>query len=243
MIKEKINIYDNSLTLSEGFTAFLNKLLTVYPRVHLCLSGGSTPKALFDYWAENCQDSIEWEKISFYWGDERCVPSHDIMSNYGMTKRCLFDKIPRIAPMHIHHIHGENHPLNEADTYNEIIGTAPLQNHQIPCFEVIMLGLGEDGHTASIFPDQIEQWDNEENCIITKHPESSLKRISITGKVINNAQHVAFLVTGKNKSEKVRDIITNRNLFHDKYPGARVLPKYGYLHWFLDKEAASLLPG
>lgn len=116
-----------------------------------------------------------------------------------------------------------------------------MQRRNAPCFEIVMLGLGDDGHTVSIFPDQISLWDSKDFCVIGEHPESKMKRVSLSGQVVNNAQYVVFLATGKNKAEKVRDIIKNREQFLDKYPAAKVNPKKGYLYWFLDQEAASLL--
>ncbi len=241
MIKEEINIYSDAKALSEGFTAFLQKLMDVYPRVNLALSGGTTPKVIFDYWAENCKDSIDWQRLFFFWGDERCVPPENVMNNYGMTKDHLFDKVPKIPNNNIFRIHGENEPEEEAEWYSKILETKVMQRRNAPCFEIVMLGLGDDGHTVSIFPDQISLWDSKDFCVIGEHPESKMKRVSLSGQVVNNAQYVVFLATGKNKAQKVRDIIKNREQFLDKYPAAKVNPKKGYLYWFLDEEAASLL--
>lgn len=241
MIKEEINIYPDTTALSMGFTEFIKKLLDVYPRINLCLSGGTTPKAIFDYWAENCKDSIEWDRIVFFWGDERCVPPENEMNNFGMTKEHLFDKIPSIAYRNFKRIHGENEPYEEAEWYARVLDRKLLQRKAIPCFEIVMLGLGDDGHTVSIFPNQIELWDSDATCVVAQHPESGMSRVSISGKVINNAQYAVFLATGKSKAEKVRDIIKNREQLKDKYPAAKVDPEYGYLYWFLDEEAASLL--
>lgn len=241
MIKEEIKIYNDALALSEGFTELLKKLLEVYPHINLSLSGGSTPKALFDYWAANCKDSIAWERISFYWGDERCVTPDDTMSNYGMTKTHLFDKVPAIMASNIYRIKGENEPAKEAEAYGKILESNLLQRQNTPSFEVVMLGLGDDGHTVSVFPHQMDLWNSNENCIVAQHPDTGMKRVSISGKVVNNAQYTIFLVTGKNKAEKVRDIIRNRKQLLNVYPAARVNPVNGYLYWILDSEAASLL--
>lgn len=95
MIKEEINIYSDAKALSEGFTAFLQKLMDVYPRVNLHCLVELPPKVIFDYWAENCKDSIGLAATVFLWGDERCVPPENVMNNYGMTKDHLFDKVPK----------------------------------------------------------------------------------------------------------------------------------------------------
>lgn len=241
MIKEEIKVFDDQSELNKAFTDFLKKLLDVYPHINLSLSGGTTPKALFDYWAENHKDDIDWERIMFFWGDERCVPPRDEMSNFGMTKDRLFNKVSRIQSKGWRRIHGENDPEEEAEWYNRILSTKVKQKNDIPTFEIMMLGLGDDGHTVSIFPNQIELWNSEEFCVVAEHPKTGMKRVSMTGQVVNNSQYVVFLVTGKNKAEKVRDIIKNREQFKNIYPAAKVNPKGGYLYWFMDKDAASLL--
>lgn len=240
-MKEEINVFQDANSLSEGFTAFLQKLLSVYPHVNIALSGGTTPKAVFDYWAANCKDSIAWDRISFFWSDERCVPADNAMNNYGMARDHLFSKIPAINPKSIYRIHGENEPEEEAVWYSEVLKRKTLQRNGNPCFELMILGMGDDGHTASVFPNQIELWDHKEACTVGEHPTSGMKRITLTGTVINNAQHIVFLAMGKQKAEMVRDIIRNKKKFSTKLPAARVNPDMGYLYWFLDSEAASLL--
>ena len=240
-MKEEINVYQDAKSLSEGFTAFLQKLLNVYPHINIALSGGTTPKAIFDYWAENCKDSIQWDKISFFWGDERCVPASNEMNNYGMTRDHLFSKVPAIKPKSIYRMHGENEPEEEAHWYSEVLKRKTLQKNNYPCFEIVMLGLGDDGHTVSIFPNQIDLWNSKEVCVIGEHPVSKMKRVTLTGAVVNNAQYIVFLVMGKNKAEVVRDVIKNKKKFAAKYPAAKVKPDQGYLYWFLDADAASLL--
>lgn len=241
MIKEEIKIYQNATDLSQGFTEFIQNLLTVYPYINLSLSGGTTPQVIFDYWAENCKESIDWSRITFYWGDERCVPPEHPMSNFGVAKAKLFDKVPNIEYYSIKRIHGENEVEEEAEWYSRVLERRVMQRNNMPSFEITMLGLGDDGHTVSIFPNQIDLWNKDESVLIAEHPDTGMKRLTISGKVVNNSQYAVFLVMGKNKAEKVRDIIKNRKELKDKYPAAKVDPKYGYLYWFLDEEAASLL--
>jgi 6-phosphogluconolactonase len=224
-----IKIYNDTKALATGFTEFLT-LLIGEDNVNICLSGGSTPKAIFDYWAEHCKNSIPWSKINLFWGDVRCVSPTNEMSNYGMTREHLLSKID-IPKENIHRIIGENSPEQEAKRYAELL----------PSLDLVLLGMGDDGHTASIFPNQIELWDSQEKCVVAKHPDSGMKRISITGQVINQAKYVAFLVTGKGKADKVREIVQNRKMVKDKYPAARVNPTSNNLYWFLDSGAASLI--
>lgn len=241
MINEEIKIYENAEALSKGFTEFIQKMLEVYPYINISLSGGTTPKAIFDYWAEKCKDNMPWERITFFWGDERCVPPENDMNNYGMARDHLFSKVPNISAKNVRRIHGENEPEEEAERYSQILERKLLQRNNVPCFELIMLGLGDDGHTVSVFPNQIELWDEKKTCVVAEHPVSKMKRVTLTGQVVNNAQYVVFLVMGKGKAQKVKDIIKDRELFRSKYPAARVNPKQGYLYWFMDAEAASEL--
>ncbi|SHF63473.1 6-phosphogluconolactonase [Dysgonomonas macrotermitis] len=241
MMKDIINIYKDGEALSEGFTKLLNDELAQKERVNISLSGGTTPKTIFKYWSEKCQDSVDWRRLIFYWGDERCVLPGNENSNYGMTKEYLFNNVPAISKRQIHRIHGEGEPDEEAIWYSNILkGFVPYEN-EIPSFDIMMLGLGDDGHTVSIFPYQIDLWDSPENCVVAKHPESGMTRISLSGKVVNNSHNIAFLAMGKGKAEKVKQIIEQRDQFFDKYPAARVNPSFGKLYWFLDEEAASLL--
>jgi len=241
MIKDDLRIYDDLSSLSEGFTSFLtNEVMNGSQPINIALSGGSTPKVIFNYWSSQCKDSINWENICFFWGDERCVPPNDEMSNYGMTKEYLLDKI-NISPNNIFRIHGENEAHEEALWYSDVLDDYLPVVNEIPAFNLVMLGLGDDGHTLSIFPDQIELWNISQNCAVSKHPETGMERVTINGKIVNNSFKVAFLVTGESKAEKIRDIIHNREKYQNLYPAALVNPDSGHIHWFLDKAAASLL--
>jgi 6-phosphogluconolactonase len=241
MMNENIHIYKNTAELSEGFTSLLKEELDKKEIVNISLSGGTTPKALFKYWTANYAKTLAWEKIAFFWGDERCVPPEDPMSNYGMTKDLLLDLVEKIDRKKVHRIHGENEPEEEVDWYEDIMDKYLPKENDLPCFDLFMLGLGDDGHTVSIFPNQISLWNSPHNCIEAKHPETWMPRISMTGRIVNNARNIAFLVTGKNKAEKVKQIIKQREEFFDIYPAAKVNPTNGNLHWFIDEEAASLL--
>ncbi len=238
---KQINIYKDVEALSEGFTLLLKEELAKRDIVHVSLSGGSTPKALFDYWTANCRESIDWNRIAFYWGDERCVPPTDEMSNFGMTKSLLFDKIPTIDQHKIYRIQGENEPNEEARRYTAIIDKCLPKENGLPQFDIMMLGMGDDGHTVSIFPNRIDLWNVEADCITAQHPDTGMERVSLTGRIVNNARNIVFLVTGKNKAEKVKQLVENRKAFINIYPAAKVNPVNGKLFWMLDEDAARLL--
>lgn len=239
-MKRDIRVYEDIGSLNEGFTELLLHLLSLYPTVHIALSGGSTPQVIFDYLSDHHQTSIPWERIFFFWGDERCVPPDDKMSNYRMTNEHLLSRVEAIPKGNVFRILGENDPEQEAHCYGQLLDEQLPQQNNLPCFELVMLGLGEDGHTVSIFPDQIALWDNPNNCVVAKHPDTGMKRVTITGQIVNNARHVAFLVTGRNKAEKVEEILT-RSAASADYPATLVQPSDGILYWLLDKEAGGKL--
>ena len=203
------------------------------------LSGGSTPKAIFKYLAQNYKDKILWNKIEFFWGDERCVPSNHPDSNYLMTKENLFDMI-EMPSANIFAINGDNNPADEAVRYSSIIKENVAMKDGFPKFDLILLGLGEDGHTASIFPNQMNLLKSENVCEVAQHPELCQKRITLTGKVINNATQIIFLVTGKGKAETASTIITKKNGF-ENFPASHINPIDGELIWLLDEAAGSLM--
>lgn len=227
-------IFEDKNKLVYGFTEFFLKLVSSSNTdVHIALSGGNTPKSWFDHLANNHKNDIAWNKIHLYWGDERCVPPEHPESNFGMTKHHLLDLIS-IPERNIHRIRGEHEPGAEAKRYEAEIISNLGEN---PVFNLIILGMGDDGHTASIFPHEIALWNSPALTAIATHPATGQNRISLTGNVINNAASVAFLVSGQSKWEKVRDIILQKP-GSDNYPAGLVNLENGSLYWFLDKDAA-----
>lgn len=232
----QISISPTKLEVAQIFSEYLEEQIKSNKTTHIALSGGSTPKVVFDYMAEHYKD-VDWSTVHLYWGDERCVPPADSESNYKMTVEHLLSRI-NIPKDNIHRVHGEDLPELEAERYGKVLEEElPIVNN-IPQFDIVILGMGDDGHTASIFPHEIDLWDSKNNCEVAVHPDSGQRRITITGKLINNAKTVAFLVTGSSKAEKVRTIITKEE-GHDSYPASLVVPSSGDLIWFLDEEAAA----
>ncbi|SFK27599.1 6-phosphogluconolactonase [Porphyromonadaceae bacterium KH3CP3RA] len=235
-----IQIFKTKDDLNRVFTDRLKEIISEKDTITVALSGGSTPKSLFDYWAQLPEGEINWKKVKFFWGDERCVPPSDDESNYKMTKEHLFNFVP-VPHENIFRIHGENDPGSEAVRYGKLLSGELETTNSIPSFDVLMLGMGDDGHTASIFPHEIILWDSPENCVTATHPVSGQRRVSLSGKVINAARDIFFLVTGENKAEKVKEIIEQPDKAAEKYPAALVRPESGNLYWFLDAPAAKLL--
>ena len=234
----KLKISKTKHEVALNFSRFLANLIANREVVHIALSGGSTPKIVFDELAANFQEDIDWSKVHLYWGDERCVEPTDDQSNYKMTVDHLISKI-NIPKENIHRIKGENEPEYEAKRYAGLLATQMPYENGIPKFDLILLGMGDDGHTASIFPYEIELWYSEWFCEVAVHPDSEQKRVTLTGKIINNADTVAFLVTGGSKAEKFSEI-KNRSGAYKKYPARLVNPSSGRLLWFLDEAAAGL---
>ena len=233
----KLKIYDTKQQVAEQFASYLADFIASREKVHIALSGGSTPKIVFDELAAQYTDTIEWRKVHFYWGDERCVPPEDADSNYKMTVEHLLSKID-IPEENIHRIKGENSPQYEAERYSDLLDKELPRSRETANFDLVILGMGDDGHTASIFPHEIELWYSENNCEVATHPDSGQKRVSITGNLINNAAAVVFLVTGESKAEKVKEIIDKEGNYKN-YPAALVAPRSGNLFWFLDNAAAA----
>ena len=234
-----IRRFKNKSEVAQQFSRYFEELVADKETVHVALSGGSTPKVIFDVLAEQFKDRIDWSMIHFYWGDERCVPPTDEQSNYKMTVTHLFSKV-NVPDANIHRILGEADPLTEAMRYANLLEINLDRVNGIPQFDLVLLGMGDDGHTASIFPHEIELWNADDHCVVATHPESGQKRVSINGKVINTAKNVVFLVTGEAKAEKIETIL-NKQEGYQQYPAALVNPTKGNLVWFLDEAAASLV--
>lgn len=207
------------------------------PRFDIALSGGNSPKGLFKTLSKKYAETIPWNRIHLWWGDERCVSPESDDSNYKMTNDFLLTNIS-IPEENIHRIKGENDPVSEAERYSREMNDALNSRGKDPVFDLIILGLGEDGHTASIFPDQIELFEYEDNCAATQHPLSGQKRITLTGNVLNNANRLFFLVCGENKAIRISEIM-NDSEAAKLLPAYYISPKNGELIWFLDERAAS----
>ncbi|QCX00348.1 6-phosphogluconolactonase [Aggregatimonas sangjinii] len=235
----RIKTYNTKQEVASNFSRYLAILLASEETSHIALSGGSTPKVVFDELAANFQSDIDWHGVHLYWGDERCVAPTDDDSNYKMTVEHLISKID-IPKENIHRIKGENIPKEEAVRYADVLDENLPKSNGIPQFDLVILGMGDDGHTASIFPHEIDLWDSEQYCEVATHPDSGQRRITISGQIINNAKNVVFLVTGEGKAEKVGEI-HNKNDKAKMYPASLVAPESNNLVWFLDEAAATLI--
>lgn len=238
---EKVHIFNNPEELADQFAGKLMKWIadSADDHFHLAISGGHTPNLLFSKLALKYANSPQWKKTRIWWVDERMVDPDDPESNFGTVNRVLFSRIS-IPSGNIHRIKGENDPDTEAASYAKQI-QAKLKQHQgWPVFNLILLGMGDDGHTASIFPDQLQLLDSTQVCEVAVHPQSGQKRLTLTGHVLNNANRVCFLVTGKTKASRVKEIFDGKEEAA-KLPAFHIVPEKNAAEWFLDYEAAGLL--
>jgi len=224
--------------LAKEFEKICEEFISNNRTVNIALSGGNTPKLFFKILSEEYLDKLDWSKINFYWVDERCVPAESNESNYGEAGRILFGNIS--SKKNIHPVNGENDPENEAIRYSDLLKKNLPSKNDFPVFDLTLLGMGEDGHTASIFPDQMNLLTSEKICEMAVHPLSGQKRITLTGRVINNTKRIIFLVAGKGKAEVMKEIL-NKEKNYEKYPAAHISPVNGQLEWYLDSGAAGFI--
>ena len=236
-MKKDIQVYKDNPAVAKAFADFMVAFTKGRERTTIALSGGSTPKLLFDLLAKQYADQLDWNTLHFFWGDERCVPPDHEESNFGMTKSLLFEPVG-VPEANIHRVLGENDPAGEAVRYGEVIREVCKEKEGLPVFDLMILGMGDDGHTASIFPHQMELLESNEICAVADHPTSGQKRVTITGPTLNNSATVAFLVTGEKKAEKV---ILAHNPMADRsgIPASQIQGDEQI--WFLDEAAAKLL--
>lgn len=209
---------------------------------HVALAGGSTPRKLYEKLAQNTAlDKTCWHKTHIYFGDERCVPQDHSESNYRMATESLFSVAP-ILPEHVHTMFSMDLSVEENTTQYQalLLDTLPLDATGNPVFDLVLLGMGEDGHTASLFPDTDILQESSKLVAAQFVQKLDAWRISLTFPVINAASHVAVLVAGKSKAKILQAIYSAENTTDDYYPIQRVNPS-GQLDWYLDVAAAHLI--
>jgi 6-phosphogluconolactonase len=213
-------------------------------RARVAVSGGSTPTAAFELLADPGQpwrSRMPWDKLDMYWVDERCVPPDNAESNYRMTREALLDHVPLNAGQ-IHRIEGELEPDVAASRYeSELRNTFRLEGAETPRFDLIGLGMGPDGHTASLFP-HTEAIHEMSRLVTANHvPQKDVWRVTLTWPVINHAASVFFLIAGAEKAEILKEVLTGpRDV--ERLPSQLIRPASGILTLILDKAAAALLP-
>ncbi len=203
----------------------------------LVLSGGSTPYGVYELLGSaECRSRIAWERIHLFWGDERCVPPTSPESNFRMAHESLVARIS-IPAENVHRIAGEQPPTEAARSYEmQIQNFFSLKPGEFPMFDLVLLGIGGDGHTASLFPGTTALQVKDKIVTAVYVEKLETHRITMTLPAINNSRCIIFMVEGKNKASVLRDILDDAG---HAYPSQLVHPAAGELHWFIDYAAAS----
>ncbi len=204
----------------------------------VALSGGSTPKGLHSLLASDFASAVVWKKVFFFWGDERHVPPDHPDSNYRMAQETLLSKVP-VDPAKVFRVHSENPDANAAAVeYEQTISTAfGLQDREIPRFDLIFLGLGPDGHTASLFPQTLALRERSRLVVANWVEKFHTDRITFTLPLLNNAANVIFLVSGEDKTAAVQSVFA-RDTSGQDFPAKLINPPHGRLVWMLTEDAA-----
>jgi 6-phosphogluconolactonase len=244
MSEPKILVLDDPQAVhvraAEEIAHIAGESICTHAEFNLCLSGGSTPLATYELLATRFKLSVDWREVRFFWGDERCVPGDNPLSNFGAANRALLSKL-NLRPDQVHLIHGELPPDEAASAYSaDLRDSFGLEEGDIPRFDLILLGLGENSHTASLFPGNPALAEKERLAIAVRVDAEPPDRITLTPPVINNAAHVLFMVTGAAKAPAVKNVLEGPR-DPNRFPAQIVAPNDGELLWLLDRDAASLL--
>ncbi len=237
-----IKVFETAPELAQGaaevMLSIAKQSIEARGRFVIALSGGTTPDALFSLLAKPpFRDEMPWNKIFIFWGDERCVPFDDKKNNAFRAKTIVLDQVA-IPLENIYPIPVGIDPALSAKKYestiNHFFGTEALS------FDLIFLGLGENGHTASLFPESAIIHEKTQLLREVYVPEQHMFRITMTPLLINQAHTIIFLVEGENKAA-ILNTVLNGSLQPDKYPAQIITAEKGKLYWFIDKKAAALL--
>jgi 6-phosphogluconolactonase len=250
----EVSIYADAAELAREAARRFAELAEVFTsdagRFTVALSGGSTPKAMFQNLAEKTfADALPWRSIYFFWGDERCVPPDHAESNYRMANETLLSKVP-IPRENIFRIPAEDldrkrAAANYSETIRQFfnpIATAPGAEPGWPNLDLVFLGMGPDGHTASLFPGTMALCANDRIAVANYVDKFQSWRITLTADTINRARNIIFLVAGADKAPALKEVIEGeRN--PEQYPSQLIEPAHGSLLWMVDEAAAKLLSG
>jgi 6-phosphogluconolactonase len=234
-----------SRTAAEMMVGLVLKKLESEETFAVALSGGSTPKNMFAILASDAalRNRMPWGRVHFFWGDERHVAPDHTDSNYRMANETLLSRVP-VPSENIHRIRAENPDAGKAaeDYEQELRGFFKLETEQLPPFDCVFLGMGSDGHTASLFPGTKALHERERLVVPNWVAKFQSYRITLTTPVLNNAAIVIFLVSGEEKAEPLRVVLEGQKQT-DRFPSQLVEPTHGKLLWIVDQAAARQLRG
>jgi len=236
-----IRIFDSNNAVAESIAQQWLDLSKRATNVNISLSGGSTPKHVFGYIAHSdFASQIIWQHLHFWWGDERCVSAKDAQSNYGEAMRLLFRHV-LIPADNLHPIHGEL-SLEKAciEFKDEMAACIPMNTasgEDRPIYDWVILGVGEDGHTASLFPKKTD-YEASQNAVLAYHPETKQARVSLSAPALCAAKRVTYLALGESKKKIVAAILNNETSAED-LPANNIKSIEGQTEWYLDEQSAS----
>jgi 6-phosphogluconolactonase len=207
-------------------------------RFVVALSGGNTPRAVNVYLAHHYRDLLDWSRIFLFWGDERAVPPDHVDSNYRMARESLIDRVP-IPSINVSRVRAETSPPEAARQYETELRNFFKQGRGFPVFDLIFLGMGDDGHTASLFPGTPALLEKDRWVVENSVQKLNTERITFTAPLINQAEEVIFLVCGAAKASALKQVLEGA-FDPDTYPSQLVRPR-GRLVWLVDQGAAAQL--
>ena len=229
---------------AQYFVEMVSEAVAANGRARVAVSGGSTPKAAFQLLADPSQPwrgAMPWDQLELYWVDERTVPPDHPESNYRMTREALLNHVP-LHPEQVHRMEGELDPEVAASRYeSELRNSFRLEGAESPRFDLVSLGMGDDGHTASLFPHTAAIHEMGRLVTANQVPQKDTWRLTLTWPVINHASSVFFLIAGAEKASVLRDVLMGP-WDPERLPSQLIWPSSGILTLFLDKAAAALLP-
>lgn len=209
-------------------------------RFLVALSGGNTPARLFHLLATDFRDSVHWGKVHVFWGDERCVPPGDPGSSFGQAQDALLSHVS-IPDSNIHRIEGELGPVEASKEYSHTLKEFATEPLGWPRFDLVYLGMGEDGHTASLFPGSPVDVAAPTMPVTAHYQDRPANRVTLTPVVFNDARMIVFMATGEKKASALAEVLSDR-YNPALYPAQRIKPQDGRLIWLVDQAAASTLP-
>ncbi|HYA36604.1 MAG TPA: 6-phosphogluconolactonase [Candidatus Binataceae bacterium] len=225
---------------AEEILHIAGEAICTHGEFRVCLAGGTTPARTYEMLAKTFRGNIDWKEVQFYWGDERCVPPDDPASNFGMAIRTMLSHLD-VKPAQIHRIKGELAPSEAAREYeDELRESFGIDPGDVPRFDLMLLGLGENRHIASLFPGQASIHEQERLVLAVEVDDPHRDRITLTPRVINNSARVMFVVSGEAKAAAVHDVIEGAD-DPERAPAKIVSPADGVVMWLLDAAAASRL--
>lgn len=239
----QLQIFKDSVALSDyaanAFIEIANHAIAQRGRFLVALSGGSTPMRLYDLLGNQFQNNMDWEHAHFFWGDERCVPVNDAENSYNQAKHIFLDKV-KVPAENIHRIQSDLKPAEAATDYASTLKVFSEPPLAWPRFDLVLLGMGEDGHTASLFPGSPVNVDSPTLAVTANYQDRPANRVTLTQNVFNDARNIFFLISGINKAVTLLNVLNEEDL-PELYPAQRIDPHNGNVIWLVDKEAASQL--